>query len=76
MIYFLGTPGKILASTDSINGEIPNTRKSYVASKNGNNVVLTIDVNIQSIAEKYLAQAVTENYADSRKCNYYESTKW
>ena len=65
MIYYLGTPGKILASTDSINGEIPNSQKQYVAAQNGNDVTLTIDVNIQSIAEKYLAQAISDNYADS-----------
>ena len=40
MIFFLGTPGKVLASTDSVNGEIPNSRKSYVAAQNGNNVTL------------------------------------
>ena len=65
MIFFLGTPGKVLASTNSINGEIPNSQKQYVAAQNGNDVTLTIDVNIQSIAEKYLAQAIADNYADS-----------
>lgn len=64
MMFLLGTPGKILASTDSVNGEIPNSQKSYIAAKNGNDVILTIDVNIQSIAEKYLAQAVTDNKAE------------
>lgn len=64
MIFFLGTPGKLLASTDSVNGEIPNGQKSYYAAENGNDVTLTIDVNVQSIAEKYLAQAVTDNKAD------------
>ena len=53
-----------MASTDSINGEIPNSQKSYVAVQNGNDVTLTIDVNIQSIAEKYLSQAVNDNNAD------------
>lgn len=71
-----GTPGKILASTDSVNGEIPNGEQSYVAAQNGNDVSLTIDVNVQSIAEKYLEQAVTDNKADGRKCDYYESIKW
>lgn len=64
MIFFLGTPGKVLASTDSINGEIPNSQKSYVPVQNGNDVTLTIDVNIQSIAEKYLTQCVNDNNAD------------
>ncbi|MDO5556217.1 MAG: penicillin-binding transpeptidase domain-containing protein [Clostridia bacterium] len=59
-----GTPGKILTSTDSVNGEIPNGEQSYMAVQNGNDITLTIDVNVQSIAEKYLAQAVTDNKAD------------
>ena len=66
MIFLLGLLGKILTSTDSINGEIPNAEQSYVAAQNGNDVTLTIDVNVQSIAEKYLAQAVTDNKADGR----------
>lgn len=57
--------GKVLISTDSVNGEIPNTEQAYVAAENGNDVTLTIDVNIQSIAEKYLNQAVADNSADS-----------
>lgn len=59
-----GTAGKVLTSTDSVNGEIPNAEQSYVAVQNGNDVTLTIDLNIQSIAEKYLEQAVTDNKAD------------
>ena len=54
----------MLASTDSVNGEIPNSQKAYVPVQNGNDVTLTIDVNIQSIAEKYLAQCVNDNNAD------------
>lgn len=53
-----------MTSTDSINGEIPNSQQTYVEVQNGNNVTLTIDVNIQSIAEKYLSQAVNDNKAD------------
>lgn len=59
-----GTPGKVLTSTDSVNGEIPNGEQYSVAVQNGNDVTLTIDVNIQSISEKYLSQAVTDNKAD------------
>ncbi len=62
---FLELLGKILTSTDSVNGEIPNGEQNYVAVQNGSDVTLTIDVNIQSIAEKYLSQAVTDNKADS-----------
>lgn len=64
MIFLHGTPGKNLTATDSVNGEIPNGQQTYVDVQNGSDVTLTIDVNIQSIAEKYLSQAVTDNKAD------------
>lgn len=64
MIFFQELLGKKLTSIDSINGEIPNTEQTYVEVKNGSDVTLTLDVNIQSIAEKYLSQAVTDNKAD------------
>lgn len=59
-----GVPGKILTLTDSINGEIPDQERTYIEAENGYDVYLTIDVNIQSIAEKYLSQAVVDNNAD------------
>ena len=59
-----GTVGKVVTLTDSVNSEIPNEQQSYIAAQNGSNVYLTIDVNIQSIAEKYLSQAVIDNIAD------------
>ncbi len=59
-----GTPGQVVTLIDSVNGEIPNQQKSYIEPKNGNNVYLTIDVNTQSVTEKYLSQAVIDNEAD------------
>ena len=59
-----GTVGKMVTLIDSVNSEIPNQQKSYIAAQNGSNVYLTIDVNIQSIVEKYLSQAVVDNIAD------------
>jgi len=60
-----GTPGKIVTLIDSLNSDIPNQEQTYIAPENGSNVYLTIDVKIQSVAEKYLAQAVSDNDADS-----------
>lgn len=60
-----GTPGKRVSYTDSLNGDIPNEEQTYIAPENGKNVYLTIDVNLQSTAEKYLTQAVSDNNADS-----------
>ncbi len=59
-----GTVGKVVTLTDSVNSEIPNQESSYISALDGSNVYLTIDVNIQSIVEKYLSQAVVDNIAD------------
>ena len=53
-----GTTGKIV-TFKSLNGQaISDDNEQYVPAENGNNIYLTIDTNIQSIAEKYLEQAV------------------
>ena len=56
-----GTPGKIVSAADSFSQEIPNTNQLYIPAENGSDVVLSLDYNIQSIAEKYLKQAVEKN---------------
>ena len=35
--------------------------EDYIAAKNGNDLILTIDMTVQSIAEKYLKQACIDN---------------
>ena len=56
-----GTPGKIVSSKGSDQKEIPNAEETYISAENGSNLTLTIDLNIQSIVEKYLKQAVDDN---------------
>ena len=56
-----GTPGKIISSQDAVQDLIPDQNETYIAAQNGNDITLTIDVNIQTIAEKYLKQACEEN---------------
>lgn len=56
-----GTPGKITSSQDAVQDLIPDQNQTYIAAQNGNDITLTIDVNIQAIAEKYLKQACEEN---------------
>ena len=56
-----GTPGKITSAQDAVQDLIPYENGTYIAPQNGNNITLTIDANIQSIAEKYLKQACEEN---------------
>lgn len=61
--YLTGTPGKIVTSTDVNRDEISDEKGQYIEAENGNNIVLTIDANIQTIAEKYLKEAVENNNA-------------
>lgn len=56
-----GTPGRIVTSADVNQKQITDENQLYVIAENGSDVVLSIDYNIQSIAEKYLKQAVEEN---------------
>lgn len=61
--YLTGTPGKIVTSTDVNKHEISDENGQYIEAENGNNIILTIDANIQTIAEKYLKEAVEKNNA-------------
>ena len=56
-----GTSGKSITAKDASQSQIPNTEETYIPAENGYDLTLTIDVNIQSIVEKYLKQAVEEN---------------
>lgn len=56
-----GTPGKIVSSKGSNQQEIPNAEETYISAENGSDLTLTIDLNVQSIVEKYLKQAVEDN---------------
>ena len=58
-----GTDGKIVTSQDALSDYIPDENQTYIAPQNGSDLTLTIDANIQSIAEKYLKQGCIENEA-------------
>ncbi len=56
-----GTVGKIIRVTDAKGGEIGREGEDYIAAIDGNDIVVSIDMTIQSIAEKYLKQACIDN---------------
>ena len=56
-----GTPGKIVTSQDAAQDIISNDNETYIPAQNGSNLTLTIDITIQTIAEKYLKQACKDN---------------
>lgn len=56
-----GINGKIIKVTDAKGGEIRKEGEDYIAAINGNSLVLSIDMTVQSIAEKYLKEACIDN---------------
>ncbi len=56
-----GKQGSIQRHTDAKGGEIGTEGENYVSAIDGNDLVLTIDYTIQSIAEKYLEEACIDN---------------
>ena len=59
----IGTSGVLTATFDVHGDAISDEDEEYVAPENGSNIYLTIDSNIQGIAEKYLKNAVETNSA-------------
>ncbi len=56
-----GKKGAIKKHTDAKGGEIGTEGEKYVSAIDGNDLVLTIDLTIQSIVEKYLKEACIDN---------------
>ncbi|MCK5130271.1 MAG: PASTA domain-containing protein [Clostridiales bacterium] len=58
-----GTPGSIVTETDRDGNPIPGSYEQYKSPIEGNNIKLTIDIAIQSYAEKALDICMQENKA-------------
>ncbi len=56
-----GEQGAIQKHTDAKGGEIGEEGENYIPAIDGNDLVLTIDLTIQSIVEKYLEEACIDN---------------
>ncbi len=56
-----GTQGQILKLTDAKGVDIEGEGESYIPAVDGNDLVLSIDMTIQSIVEKYLKEACIDN---------------
>ena len=60
-----GRSGKIITTTDIHNSEISDDHTTYVEAEDGSDVYLTIDVNIQTVIEKYISKAVKDKKCES-----------
>ncbi len=56
-----GTKGAITKATDAVGLELGTEGENYVKPVDGNSIILSIDMTIQSIAEKYLEEACIDN---------------
>lgn len=56
-----GSKGAIQRHTDAKGGEIGQEGEKYVPAIDGNDLILSIDLNVQSIIEKYLKEACIDN---------------
>ena len=56
-----GETGKILKLTDATGTDLGDEGENYVAATDGDDLILSIDMTVQSIAEKYLTQACIDN---------------
>lgn len=56
-----GSNGRIIRVTDAKGSEINGVSEEYEDAIDGNNLVLTIDMKIQGIVEKYLSEACIDN---------------
>lgn len=56
-----GVNGKIVKAADGRGNDIAYKYETYIEAKDGQNIILTIDVTIQAILEKYLEEAYYDN---------------
>ena len=56
-----GKTGKILKLTDATGSDLGTEGEDYISATNGDDLILSIDMIIQSIAEKYLTEACIDN---------------
>lgn len=56
-----GIPGRLTTSKNGKSQEIPDENERYIAANNGSDIVLSLNYNLQEIAEKHLKEAVNQN---------------
>ena len=61
-----GTNGKYITARDSHGNEMPYEYQSYIEAQDGNSIVTTLDINIQSTLEEQLRTAYIESGGKNR----------
>lgn len=66
--YLAGTDGRTISAKDSNGNELPYRYSKTYPAQNGNDLYLTLDMEIQYILEKYLEEMSTEFMTKNRSC--------
>jgi stage V sporulation protein D (sporulation-specific penicillin-binding protein) len=66
--YLKGVNGKIISAKDALGNRTDYKNDKIYEAKDGNDIYLTIDMNLQYFAEKYLEEQVITNDAGNRGC--------
>ena len=73
--YLSGIDGRTISAKDSHGNELPYRYSKTYPAKNGDDVYLTIDMNIQYILEEYLKEMVEEFEVKNRACSILMNAK-
>lgn len=63
-----GTNGQIVSAKNAWGTDMPFKYEKMYEAQNGNDLVLTIDINIQRFVDKHLEQAVIEHEVQNKAC--------
>ena len=60
--------GRTITQRNAVGNAIADANATTFAAKDGSNLVLSLDVNVQEIAERYLNEAIAANTVENRGC--------
>ena len=63
-----GVDGRTITQRNAVGNAIADANATTFAAKDGSNLVLSLDVNVQEIVERYLNEAIAANTVENRGC--------
>ena len=63
-----GVDGRTITRRNAVGNAIADQNATTFAAKDGSNLVLSLDVNVQEIVERYLNEAIAANTVENRGC--------
>ena len=70
-----GVDGRTITLKNAVGNAIADQNATTFAAKDGSNLVLSLDVNVQEIVERYLNEAIAANTVENRGCSIVMNVK-